>query len=64
MQWDIKQPLIFLTLSAVGSVGLMIVSSLTFSFIEKPGMRAGRNVTQWVRKRIAFKSPAPLKDEA
>ena len=64
MQWDIKQPLIFLTLSAVGSVGLMIVSSLTFSFIEKPGMRAGRNVTQWVRKRIAFKSPAPLKEEA
>ena len=64
MQWDTKQPLTFLALGAVGSVLLIIISSLTFSFIEKPGMQAGKNVTHWLRKRLAFKAAAPLKDEA
>jgi len=41
----------FLPLLAVCSCLLIIISSLTFLYIEKPGITAGRKVLQWLRQR-------------
>jgi peptidoglycan/LPS O-acetylase OafA/YrhL len=48
---DVRDIWTFLPLLAVCSCLLIIISSLTFLYIEKPGITAGRKVLQWLRQR-------------
>ncbi|MDR6916786.1 peptidoglycan/LPS O-acetylase OafA/YrhL [Pseudomonas sp. 3296] len=48
---DIRDIWTFLPMLAVCSCLLIIISSLTFLYIEKPGITAGRKVLQWLRQR-------------
>jgi len=47
---DVRDIWTFLPLLAVCSCLLIIISSLTFLYIEKPGITAGRKVLQWLRQ--------------
>jgi peptidoglycan/LPS O-acetylase OafA/YrhL len=48
---DVRDIWTFLPLLALCSCLLIIISSLTFLYIEKPGITAGRKVLQWLRQR-------------
>jgi len=48
---DANQPLPFMVLLAASCCLLIVISSLSFLLIEKPGMEAGKRVTQWLRER-------------
>jgi peptidoglycan/LPS O-acetylase OafA/YrhL len=50
LPFDSYQPWPFVLLMAVSSCLLIIISSLSFLFIEKPGMNAGKTVVQWLRR--------------
>ncbi|MFJ7798751.1 acyltransferase family protein [Pseudomonas sp. NPDC096950] len=58
---DTREAWVFLPMMALCACLLIIVSSLTFLFIEKPGINAGKKVLQWLRqgreadKRLAEK---------
>ncbi|MBN3861684.1 acyltransferase [Pseudomonas frederiksbergensis] len=58
---DVRDTWTFLPVLALCSCLLIVVSSLTFLYIEQPGMTAGKNVLQWLRqhrkgeKRLAQK---------
>jgi peptidoglycan/LPS O-acetylase OafA/YrhL len=47
---DSRDPWIYLPLMAACTCLLIIISSLTFLYIEKPGMTAGKRVLQWWRQ--------------
>ena len=47
---DVRDIWTFLPLLALCSCLLIIISSLTFLYIEKPGITAGKNVLQWLRQ--------------
>ena len=64
MQWDIQQPLVFVALAAVASSLLIVISSLTFLFIEQPGMLAGKKTVRWLRQRTPLETSDPVKDDA
>ena len=64
MQWDIQQPLVFVALAAVASSLLIVISSLTFLFIEQPGMLAGKKTVRWLRQHTPLKTSQPVKDDA
>ena len=55
-EWDIQQPAIFLALCALCSSLLIVISSLTFLFIEKPGMSAGKKTVRWLRQRTPLRT--------
>ena len=48
---DIRDIWTFLPMLAMCSCLLIMISSLTFLYIEKPGIMAGRKVLQWLRQR-------------
>ena len=64
MQWDIQQPLVFVALAAVASSLLIVISSLTFLFIEQPGMLAGKKTVRWLRQHTPLKTTQSVKDDA
>jgi peptidoglycan/LPS O-acetylase OafA/YrhL len=47
---DARDTWTYLSLLAVCSCLLIVISSLTFLYIEKPGMTAGKKVLQWLRQ--------------
>ncbi|WP_223501866.1 acyltransferase family protein [Pseudomonas sp. BF-R-24] len=47
---DVRQPWVFLPLLAVCSCLLIIISSLTYLYIEKPGINAGKKTLHWLRQ--------------
>ncbi|MHC8392453.1 acyltransferase family protein [Pseudomonas sp. LB3P93] len=56
---DARDTWTYLSLLAVCSCLLIVISSLTFLYIEKPGMTAGKKVLQWLRQgKMADKSQA------
>lgn len=48
---DTKEPLVFLLLAALSSGLLIAISSLSFLYIEKPGMAAGKRLVRRLRQR-------------
>ena len=46
-----KEPVVFLLLAALSSCLLIVISSLTFLYIEKPGMEAGKRLVRRLRQR-------------
>jgi peptidoglycan/LPS O-acetylase OafA/YrhL len=48
---DGRDPWTFLPLMAVCACLLILISSVTFLYIEKPGMTAGKRVLQWLRQK-------------
>ena len=48
----------FALLAALSSCLLIAISSLTFLYIEKPGMEAGKKVVRWLRQRTQAKAKA------
>jgi peptidoglycan/LPS O-acetylase OafA/YrhL len=58
---DTRETWVFLPMMALCACLLIIISSLTFLYIEKPGINAGKKVLQWLRqgreadKRLAEK---------
>lgn len=48
---DARETWVFLPLMMVCTCLLILISSATFLYIEKPGMNAGKRVTQWIRQR-------------
>ena len=50
LQLDARETWIYLPLLAACSCLLIIISSLTFLYIEKPGMTAGKKVLEWLRQ--------------
>ena len=55
---DNKDPLVFVSLAALCSCLLIVISSLSFLYIEKPGMAAGKQVVRRLRQRTRRKAPA------
>ena len=55
---DSKDPLVFVSLAALCSCLLIVISSLSFLYIEKPGMAAGKQVVRRLRQRTRRKAPA------
>lgn len=53
---DSKQPLTFVLLAALCSCLLIVISSLTFLYIEKPGIAAGKKATHWLRQKMQVKA--------
>ncbi|UVK99258.1 acyltransferase [Pseudomonas sp. B21-048] len=51
LELDARETWTFLPLLALCSCLLIIISSLTFLYIEQPGMTAGKNLLQWLRQR-------------
>ena len=49
---DSKQPLTFVLLAALCSCLLMVISTLTFLYIEKPGMATGKKAANWLRQKM------------
>lgn len=47
---DVRQAWVFLPLLAVCSCLLIIISSLTYLYIEKPGINAGKKTLHWLRQ--------------
>lgn len=47
---DARESWIFLPLMALGSCLLIIISTLTYLFIEKPGINAGKRTLLWLRQ--------------
>jgi len=47
---ETHEPWPFLLLMVVSSCLLIIISSLTFLYVEKPGMDAGKKVVRWLRR--------------
>jgi peptidoglycan/LPS O-acetylase OafA/YrhL len=47
---DARQAWVFLPLLAVCSCLLIIISSLTYQYIEKPGINAGKKTLHWLRQ--------------
>ena len=47
---DARQAWVFLPLLAVCSCLLIIISSLTYQYIEKPGINAGKKTLYWLRQ--------------
>jgi peptidoglycan/LPS O-acetylase OafA/YrhL len=47
---DARQAWVFLPLMAVCSCLLIIISSLTYRYIEKPGINAGKKTLHWLRQ--------------
>jgi peptidoglycan/LPS O-acetylase OafA/YrhL len=54
---DARDEWVYLPLVAVCTCLLILISSLTFLYIEQPGMNAGRKVTQWLRQRHKGNKP-------
>ncbi|AHZ70057.1 acyltransferase 3 [Pseudomonas mandelii JR-1] len=50
MDLDARDTWTYLSLLAVCTCLLIVISSLTFLYIEKPGMSAGRKLLQWLRQ--------------
>ncbi|MDO8711217.1 acyltransferase [Pseudomonas sp.] len=50
MDLDARDTWTYLLLLAVCTCLLIVISSLTFLYIEKPGMSAGRKLLQWLRQ--------------
>lgn len=50
LELDARDTSTFLTLLAVCSCLLIVISSLTFLYIEQPGINAGKKVLQWLRQ--------------
>ena len=53
---DARQAWVFLPLLAVCSCLLIIISSLTYQYIEKPGINAGRKTLHWLRQNRKFRN--------
>jgi len=53
---DARQAWVFLPLLAVCSCLLVIISSLTYQYIEKPGIDAGRKTLHWLRQNGKFRN--------
>ncbi|KPU61438.1 acyltransferase family protein [Pseudomonas fluorescens] len=53
---DARQAWVFLPLLAVCSCLLVIISSLTYQYIEKPGINAGRETLHWLRQNGKFRN--------
>ncbi|MBV6824324.1 acyltransferase [Pseudomonas sp. PD9R] len=51
LQLDARESWIFLPLLALCSCLLIIISSVTFLYIEKPGINAGKQTLQWLRQK-------------
>ncbi|KOX99419.1 acyltransferase family protein [Pseudomonas nunensis] len=47
---DTRETWVFLPMMALCACLLIIISSLTFLYIEKPGINAGKKVLQWLRQ--------------
>ena len=62
LSFDAREPLVFALLAALSSCLLIAISSLTFMYIEKPGIEAGKRAVHWLRQRTPGKSRAS--DEA
>ena len=58
LPFDTTEPLTFVMLGALCCCLLIIVSSLTFLYIEKPGMNAGKKVVDWLRQRAQVRAKA------
>lgn len=58
LPFDTTEPLTFVMLGALCCCLLIIVSSLTFLYIEKPGMNAGKKVVDWLRQRAQARAKA------
>lgn len=48
---DLRDPLPFLSMLAISTVLLVIISTLSFNYIEKPGIEAGKQVLSRLRSR-------------
>lgn len=53
---DARQAWVFLPLLAACSCLLVIISSLTYQYIEKPGINAGRRTLHWLRQNGKFRN--------
>ncbi|MET1077535.1 MAG: acyltransferase [Pseudomonas sp.] len=51
LPFDIRPPLPYLALLAGATCLLVLLSSLTFLYLEKPGMAAGKRLIGWLRRR-------------
>jgi peptidoglycan/LPS O-acetylase OafA/YrhL len=61
LQLDAREAWIFLPLLALCSCLLIIISSLTFLYIEKPGIDAGKKTLQWLRQHREGQKKLPQK---
>ncbi|UFQ00750.1 acyltransferase family protein [Pseudomonas fitomaticsae] len=57
-----QNPMLYLLLMAVCSCLLIVIASLTFLYIEKPGIDAGRKFLQWLRQNR--QNPKKLAEKA
>ncbi|WP_349734579.1 acyltransferase family protein [Pseudomonas jessenii] len=56
---DVRQAWVFLPLLAVCSCLLIIISSLTYLYIEKPGINAGKKTLHWLRQNRKSRKELP-----
>lgn len=61
LELDARETWIFLPLFALCSCLLIIISSLTFLYIEKPGVNAGKKTLQWLRQNRKGQKKLPAK---
>jgi len=61
MSFNPQNPAFYLLLMAVCSCLLIVIASLTFLYIEKPGIEAGKTFLHWLRQK---QRPKKLAEEA
>ncbi|WP_438300501.1 acyltransferase family protein [Pseudomonas sp. NMS19W] len=61
MSFNPQNPVFYLLLMAVCSCLLIVIASLTFLYIEKPGIEAGKTFLHWLRQK---QRPKKLAEEA
>jgi len=58
---DARETAVYLPLVAVCTCLLILISSVTFLYIEQPGMTAGKKVVHWLRQRQKGEKRLPEK---